>query len=50
MIGRFSPGTGDVIGNARIGTARVVYTSSSYPDNGRLVFLPLARVAASVGS
>jgi len=48
VIGKFGPGTGDVIGKARIGTAGVVYTSSSYSDNGRLVFLPWATVSAVV--
>ncbi len=49
VIGRFGTGVAAVIGLARIDTAGVVYSSSRVEDNGRLVFLPWARVAAAVG-
>jgi hypothetical protein len=49
VIGTFGPGYAQVIGLARIDTAGVVYSSSRVEDNGKLVFLPWARVAAAVG-
>ena len=47
-IGGFGNAFADVIGEARIDGACVAY-GSRYLDRGRLVFLPLARVAAAVG-
>jgi hypothetical protein len=48
MIGKFGPGFADVIGLARIDAAGVAYGSSPFDDNGTLVFLPWATVAAAV--
>jgi hypothetical protein len=47
VIGTFGPRFADVIGQARIDGAGVAY-GSKFLDRGRIVFLPLARVAAAV--
>jgi hypothetical protein len=49
VVGRFGNSFVDVIGLARISRAGVVYATSRVEDNGKLVFLPWARVAAAVG-
>ena len=40
MVGKFGPTFAEVIGLARIDTDGVVYSSSRFEDNGKLVFLP----------
>ena len=48
VIGKFGTAYADVIGLARIDSDGVVYSTSRVEDNGKLVFLPWAQVAAAV--